>query len=203
MKKLLFMSLFAFVTMCATVSAQEPIFLIDGYMATLDVVKECAKDIENITVVNDRETLSNYERMWKMKPNALTSVVVITTKASEEQEEVWFVVDEMPKFMGGDLNTFRTWVMQNIRYPEEAMAKRVEGTVVIQFCVGKDGYISENMIKVLESPDKSLSDEVIRVLKSSPQWTPGKQHGELATVCFTIPAGFKLVEDMEVVTFVD
>lgn len=189
--------------MCATVSAQEPIFLVDGAMTTLNVVKECAKDIESISVVNDRETLSNYEKMWKMKPNTLTSVVLITTKASVEHDEAWLVVEEMPKFMGGELNTFRNWVMQNLRYPEEAMTKRVEGDVVVQFCVGKDGYIREDMITILESPDKSLSDEVVRVLKSSPQWTAGKQKGENVIVSFTLPVGFKLVEDIEVVTFND
>ena len=128
-----------------------------------------------------------------MNDNALTSVICITTKANEVQEEEWLVVDEMPKFMGGDLNTFRMWVMQNVRYPEEAVSKRLEGHVIVSFCVGKDGYIDENKILVLRSPDKLLSDEVERVLKSSPQWTPGKQKGELAIVKFTLPVNFRFV----------
>ncbi|MBO5971741.1 MAG: energy transducer TonB [Alistipes sp.] len=193
MKRLLFISIFAIMAMCATASAQEPVYCIDGVLCTLDIVKQRANEIESIMVVNDRETLSNYEKLWKMNDNALTSVICITTKANEVQEEEWLVVDEMPKFMGGDLNTFRMWVMQNVRYPEEAVSKRLEGHVIVSFCVGKDGYIDENKILVLSSPDKLLSDEVERVLKSSPQWTPGRQKGELAIVKFTLPVNFKVV----------
>lgn len=193
MKRLLFISIFAIMAMCATASAQEPVYCIDGVLCTLDIVKQRANEIESIMVVNDRETLSNYEKLWKMNDNALASVICITTKANEVQEEEWLVVDEMPKFMGGDLNTFRMWVMQNVRYPEEAVSKRLEGHVIVSFCVGKDGYIDENKILVLSSPDKLLSDEVERVLKSSPQWTPGRQKGKLAIVKFTLPVNFKVV----------
>ncbi len=191
---------FAIVAMTTTASAQEPVYCIDGVLCTLDIVKQRADEIESIMVVNDRETLSNYEKLWKMNDNALTSVICITTKANEVQEEEWLVVDEMPTFMGGNLSTFRDWVMQNVRYPEEAVSKRLEGHVIVSFCVGKDGYIDENKILVLRSPDRLLSDEVERVLKSSPQWTPGKQKGELAIVKFTLPVNFKVVKDLEVVT---
>lgn len=195
------MFVFAIVAMTTTVSAQEPLFIIDGAISTLEIVKQEAKNIVSIEVVNDSETLRSYEKGMKMIPNSLTSVVVITTKAYEGQDDEWLAVEEMPTFMGGDLSTFRDWVMQNIRYPEEARKKGIEGNVVVNFCVGKDGYIKENRITVLESPDKLLSDEVIRVLKSSPQWTPGKQKGNPVVVQFTLPVGFKVVKDVEVVTF--
>lgn len=195
------MFVFAVVAMTTTVSAQEPLFIIDGAISTLEIVKQEAKNIVSIEVVNDSETLRSYEKGMKMIPNSLTSVVVITTKAYEGQDDEWLAVEEMPTFMGGDLSTFRDWVMQNIRYPEEAIKKGIEGNVVINFCVGKDGYIKESRITVLKSPDKLLSDEVIRVLKSSPQWTPGKQKGNPVVVQFTLPVGFKVVKDVEVVTF--
>lgn len=201
MKRLLSMFVFAIVAMTTTVSAQEPLFIIDGAISTLEIVKQEAKNIVSIEVVNDSETLRSYEKGMKMIPNSLTSVVVITTKAYEGQDDEWLAVEEMPTFMGGDLSTFRDWVMQNIRYPEEARKKGIEGNVVVNFCVGKDGYIKESRITVLESPDKLLSDEVIRVLKSSPQWTPGKQKGNPVVVQFTLPVGFKVVKDVEVVTF--
>lgn len=201
MKRLLSMFVFAIVAMTTTVSAQEPLFIIDGAISTLEIVKQEAQNIVSIEVVNDSETLRSYEKGMKMIPNSLTSVVVITTKAYEGQDDEWLAVEEMPTFMGGDLSTFRDWVMQNIRYPEEATKKGIEGNVVVNFCVGKDGYINESRITVLESPDKLLSDEVIRVLKSSPQWTPGKQKGNPVAVQFTLPVGFKVVKDVEVVTF--
>lgn len=192
---------FAIVAMTTTASAQEPLFIIDGAISSLEIVKQIAKDIVSIEVVNDSETLRTYEKGMKMIPNSLTSVVVVTTKAYEGQDDEWLAVEEMPTFMGGDLNTFRNWVMQNIRYPEAATKKGAEGNVVVNFCVGKDGYIKESRITVLESPDILLSDEVIRVLKSSPQWTPGKQKGNPVVVQFTLPVGFKVIKDVEVVTF--
>ena len=201
MKRLLSMFAFAIVAMTTTASAQEPLFIIDGAISSLEIVKQIAKDIVSFEVVNDSETLRTYEKGMKMIPNSLTSVVVVTTKAYEGQDDEWLAVEEMPTFMGGDLNTFRNWVMQNIRYPEAATKKGAEGNVVVNFCVGKDGYIKESRITVLESPDKLLSDEVIRVLKSSPQWTPGKQKGNPVVVQFTLPVGFKVVKDVEVVTF--
>lgn len=201
MKRLLSMFAFAIVAMTTTASAQEPLFIIDGAISSLEIVKQIAQDIVSIEVINDSETLRTYEKGMKMIPNSLTSVVVVTTKAYEGQDDEWLAVEEMPTFMGGDLNTFRNWVMQNIRYPEEATKKGTEGNVVVNFCVGKDGYIKESRITVLESPDKLLSDEVIRVLKSSPQWTPGKQKGNPVVVQFTLPVGFKVVKDVEVVTF--
>lgn len=201
MKRLLSMFVFAIVAMTTTVSAQEPLFIIDGAISTLEIVKQEAQNIVSIEVVNDSETLRSYEKGMKMIPNSLTSVVVITTKAYEGQDDEWLAVEEMPTFMGGDLSTFRDWVMQNTRYPEEAIKKGIEGNVVVNFCVGKDGYIKESRITVLKSPDKLLSDEVIRVLKSSPQWTPGKQKGNPVVVQFTLPVGFKVVKDVEVVTF--
>ena len=201
MKRLLSMFAFAIVAMTTTASAQEPLFIIDGAISSLEIVKQIAQDIVSIEVVNDSETLRTYEKGMKMIPNSLTSVVVVTTKAYEGQDDEWLAVEEMPTFMGGDLSTFRDWVMQNTRYPEEAIKKGIEGNVVVNFCVGKDGYIKESRITVLKSPDKLLSDEVIRVLKSSPQWTPGKQKGNPVVVQFTLPVGFKVVKDVEVVTF--
>ena len=105
------------------------------------------------------------------------------------------MVDEMPQFMGGDLTTFRNWVMENVRYPEEAMNNGIEGMVLVRFCIDKDGYIKENMTGIIKSPDKSLSEEVLRVLKSSPQWVPGKQKGKNVIVQFTLPVNFKLVNN--------
>ena len=137
---------FAIVAMTTTASAQEPLFIIDGAISSLEIVKQIAKDIVSIEVVNDSETLRTYEKGMKMIPNSLTSVVVVTTKAYEGQDDEWLAVEEMPTFMGGDLNTFRNWVMQNIRYPEEATKKGVAGNVVVNFCVCKDGYIERSRI---------------------------------------------------------
>lgn len=94
-----------------------------------------------------------------------------------------------PRFRGGTLNDFRTWVRLRIRYPEEAARSGVEGRVVIQFIVGKNGRLEE--FKVLSSPHHTLTDAALKVLKISPRWTPGYKNGEPVRVKYTIPIDFR------------
>ena len=98
--------------------------------------------------------------------------------------------DVMPTFEGGDLNSFRMWVMTQLRYPKEWVDEGLSGLVVVGFVVDKEGYIDENRFTVYRTPDSRLSDEVIRVIKLSPRWTAGKQDGEAVNVKFTIPVSF-------------
>ena len=98
--------------------------------------------------------------------------------------------DVMPTFEGGDLNSFRMWVMTQLRYPKEWVDEGLSGRVVVGFVVDKEGYIDENSFTVYRTPDSRLSDEVIRVIKLSPRWTAGKQDGEAVDVKFTIPVSF-------------
>ena len=99
-------------------------------------------------------------------------------------------VEKMPTFMGGDLNVFRNWVQSKIQYPKEAMDKGIKGRVVYSFVVEKDGSLTE--FDVLQSPDKSLADEVVRILKTSPKWVPGEQRGEKVRVKYTVPIVFEI-----------
>jgi protein TonB len=98
--------------------------------------------------------------------------------------------DVMPTFEGGDLNSFRMWVMTQLRYPKEWVDEGLSGRVIVGFVVDKEGYIDENRFTVYRTPDSRLSDEVIRVIKLSPRWTAGKQDGEAVDVKFTIPVAF-------------
>ncbi|MBE6206769.1 MAG: energy transducer TonB [Rikenellaceae bacterium] len=96
----------------------------------------------------------------------------------------------MPTFQGGDLNTFRQWVQKQLRYPQIALENNITGRVTLQFVIEKDGRLTG--IKVLASPDASLSEEAIRVVQSSPKWTPGKQRNQPVRVSFTLPVMFQL-----------
>ena len=101
-----------------------------------------------------------------------------------------FWVEEMPRFEGGDLANFRNWVGRRLVYPQMAREMRVTGKVVLSFVIERDGRLSE--IEVLNSPDKMLADEAVRILKQSPVWTPGFQNDVPARVKFTLPVDFKL-----------
>ena len=101
-----------------------------------------------------------------------------------------FAAEEQPLFRGQDAGAFRAWVMQNVNYPAIALENGIQGRVTLQFVIDKNGDLTD--IKVLSSPDRSLADEAVRLLKSSEQWTPGKQRGRPVGVRFTIPVDFRI-----------
>ena len=96
----------------------------------------------------------------------------------------------MPSFQGGDLNKFRNWVQERVRYPQIAQENGVSGKVVLSFVIEKDGTLTN--IEVLQSPDRSLADEAVRVLKTSPKWEPGQQRNQPVRVKYTLPVDFRI-----------
>ena len=107
-----------------------------------------------------------------------------------EDDQPFVKVEQMPSFQGGDLMTFRNWVMQKVKYPQIAQENNITGRVLLMFVIERDGSLTN--IQVLQTPDSSLSDEAIRVLKSSPKWTPGKQRNQAVRVKYTLPIDFRI-----------
>ncbi len=106
-------------------------------------------------------------------------------------EDVPFMIaEDMPTFQGGDLNTFRQWVMKQLKYPNIAMENGIQGRVTLQFVIERDGSVGR--IAILASPDQTLSDEANRVIASSPKWTPGKQRGTPVPIKYTLPVDFRI-----------
>ena len=112
--------------------------------------------------------------------------------ADDPEEELFTTVENMPVFQGGDISDFRNWVNRNMRYPQADRGVFPTGTVVAQFVVGLDGRVED--VKILQSPDKKLSEEVVRVLKRSPAWKPGRQKGKNVKVRYTLPVKFSTTE---------
>jgi protein TonB len=108
-----------------------------------------------------------------------------------QEEEVFYIVEDMPTFNGGDPATeFRKYIAQNLRYPEIAAENGISGRVIVQFAVNKTGSVVD--AKIVRSIDPALDKEAIRVVMSSPKWTPGKQRGKAVKVLFTFPINFVL-----------
>lgn len=107
-----------------------------------------------------------------------------------EEEQIFYKVEKMPSFMGGDLTTFRNWVQGKVKYPQLAQENNISGRVLLMFVVEKDGTLTN--IEVLQTPDSSLSEEAIRVLKTSPKWEPGKQRNQSVRVKYTLPIDFRI-----------
>ena len=99
-------------------------------------------------------------------------------------------VEEQPSFNGGDANEFSKWVNSKLVYPEIAKENNIQGRVTLQFTIEKDGSLRN--VKVLSSPDESLSKEAVRVVSSSPKWKPGKQQDRSVRVSYTFPVIYQL-----------
>lgn len=106
-------------------------------------------------------------------------------------EDLFFTVEEMPTFNGGDpSHEFRKYIADNLEYPEKAIEKGVYGRVIVQFTVNTKGEVVDAV--VVRSVDPALDKESLRVVMSSPAWTPGKQDGEKVKVLYTFPINFTL-----------
>ncbi len=101
----------------------------------------------------------------------------------------FFVAEQMPEFPGGE-TAMRNYLARNIQYPAEAQAKRIQGTIIVSFVVGKNGSISD--IKIERGFDKSFENEALRVISQMPKWNPGKQRGKPVYVRLILPLRFNL-----------
>lgn len=108
---------------------------------------------------------------------------------STAKEEVFMVAEQMPEYPGG-MKEMLKFLQENVQYPENAMKNNVQGRVIVQFVVEKDGTPTE--FKVLRSVDPDLDAEALRVMKAMPKWKPGMQKGQVVRVKFTVPVSFKL-----------
>ena len=120
-----------------------------------------------------------------------TPFIYETTTIKQEEDEVFQVVEEQPMFPGG-MQELMKYLQKEMKYPKEAQDKGIQGRVIVQFVVNKDGSICE--ANVVKSVDPLLDAEALRVVNAMPHWTPGKQRGEPVRVRFTIPVAFHLAE---------
>ena len=145
-------------------------------------------DILNI-VTNDEKISTNVDFAEFAEDVEIIQQVAVSEETIED-DQPFVKVEQMPSFMGGDLMTFRNWVMTKLRYPQIAQENNITGRVLLQFVIEKDGSLTN--IQVIQTPDSSLSDEAIRVLKTSPKWTPGKQRNQAVRVKYTLPVDFRI-----------
>lgn len=114
---------------------------------------------------------------------------VIVEEKKPEPEKVFTAVEQMPQFPGGDAALMK-YLSNNINYPQVAMENGVQGRVIVQFVVTKNGTVGE--VKVIRSVDRDLDKEAVRLCKSLPKFIPGKMNGQAVNVWYTLPITFKL-----------
>ena len=121
------------------------------------------------------------------------SIKLPTEEKREDEEQVIFqVVEEMPSFPGG-MRECMMFLGRNIKYPVLAQEAKIEGRVIVQFVVDRDGSITDT--KVLRSVSPELDAEALRVVGMMPKWNPGKQRGKAVAVKYTMPIMFSIHKD--------
>jgi len=107
----------------------------------------------------------------------------------EATEEIFVVVEQQPEFPGGTTALMK-FLSDNIKYPVIAQENGIQGRVIMNFVVERDGSISD--VQVVRGQDPSLDKEAERVIKTMPKWKPGQQRGKPVRVRFTLPVVFRL-----------
>ena len=182
---------------------------------TVEEIAE-ARNISVATVHNTissvRNTLRTALRRRFFTPRQLMSIIIFTLAlglavASALNpngvvrgaiERVWGIpvdntIYDIPEEVAsypGDMETFWTFLMKNLHYPEDAEADSVQGRVIVRFVVEKDGSLTN--YEILHSPDDRLTDEALRVLRMMPRWQPAKNNGRPVRSRYVVPVAFRL-----------
>lgn len=148
--------------------------------------------VEVLNVVENNKVTASIDVNTEDDKNKIVEIIAApaATAITEEEDQVVFqVVETMPSFPGGDIELFR-FLSENIKYPAIAQENAIQGRVICQFIVNKDGAIVD--VEIVRSVDPSLDKEALRVIKAMPKWSPGKQRGRSVRVKYTLPINFKL-----------
>ena len=151
---------------------------------TQEEIEETNKAFGQTNVDNGQDERDKFQ-------TAVTDVVVEkpVEKPKEAVAQVFHSVEQMPQFPGGEAALMK-FLQSHINYPPMAAENNVQGRVVVQFVVDKTGKVGE--VKVVRNVDKDLDKEAVRVCKSLPKFTPGRQNGQAVAVWYTLPVTFKL-----------
>ena len=113
---------------------------------------------------------------------------------NSDMVDVYTIVEQMPAFPGGEAELFH-YISKNIRYPQEAKEKGIQGRVFVGFVIEKDGSVSN--VRNIRGVDSELDAEAMRVVESMPKWKPGMHNGEFVRVSYQIPIHFKLEDNQD------
>ena len=148
---------------------------------------------EVINIVQDDVDIEDELLLEDTEADEATQVQIVEFAEQEEEvdeQEIFLVVEDMPTFQGQEKDAFRIYIQQNLKYPVIAQENGISGRVYVSFVVDRDGSVTN--VQVVRGVDPSLDKEAVRVVKSSPKWSPGKQRGRSVRVSFTFPIVFQL-----------
>lgn len=146
-----------------------------------------AEDIEKLRAMFDGKTY--FTMITDTAGNNILAKTEFPVKQTDASEEIFFIVEEMPEFPGGE-QALREFIAKNVEYPKVAQEKGIQGKVYVTFVVGTDGNVKD--AKIARGVDPSLDAEALRVVGKMNGWKPGKQRGQFVNVSYTVPINFKL-----------
>ena len=151
------------------------------------LMKQDVQQIEELVVVGlaaDGEGVPSGSN-----PEKKAIAVVDIPEEAPQEELIFTIVEDMPQFPGGKQELMK-FLGKNITYPVSAQKAQIEGSVMVQFVVGKDGSVRNP--KVVRSVNPELDAEALRLVGIMPKWTPGKQRGKAVPVSYNLPISFRL-----------
>lgn len=170
----------------------EIAFVLDskGKIRAPEVISSTPSDV-NLEAMRILLESSGWEPGYMRKVPVNVNLICRVQFVDPDKADRFYIVEEMPRFMGMEpAYGFRKFIATNLRYPEQAAESGASGRVIIQFTVMPDGSVQE--IVIVRSVHPLLDQEAIRVVESSPKWTPGKLRGKNVAVMFTYPINFVL-----------
>ena len=157
-------------------------------METQPIEAQSAKPQEVAVKEQPRDSVAPFQEE-KNQRVATTTPVKEPVKKSSGKDAHENLEDQDPSFPGGDAACMK-WLRDNIKYPKEAIEKGIKGIVPVVFVVTKEGKITN--VEVVRSPDPLLTEEALRVVRSMPDWIPGKRNGQNVDLQFALPVMFRL-----------
>jgi len=151
------------------------------------------KMVDVINIVDDKTEINDELDLLDSEMDENTEIeyqdVEVVEEEPVEEEEVFLIVEQMPKFPGGD-EALRKYLAQSVKYPVIAQENGIQGRVFVSFVVNKNGEVTN--VKVARPFDPNLDKEAVRVVQSMPKWEPGMQRGKAVKVSYTVPINFVL-----------
>lgn len=179
----------------------SPLIIVDGVKMKKDANIEDIDPttIESISVLKDKTAITKYGDEGKNGVIEITTKSVdaknaIKQKLAADKEDIFVVVEDQPQFKGGT-EALMKYLGDNIKYPKEAHEKNIQGRVIANFVINKDGSISD--VSIVRGVHSLLDAEAIRVISEMPNWKPGMQRGQAVRVRYTLPITFSLQGDKD------
>ncbi|MDR0893770.1 MAG: energy transducer TonB [Prevotellaceae bacterium] len=154
---------------------------------------EPVKIAEQLEIVDDNSDVEETSVASSEETGAAVEVKYTPMEVEEEkvdEEKIFEIVETMPEFPNGGMAGLMQYLSKNIKYPTIAQENGVQGRVIVQFVVNRDGGIVD--ATVAKGIDPYLDKEAIRVISGMPKWKPGMQRGKPVRVKYTVPVMFRL-----------